>query len=91
MSEEWDPDDLTAVRLLLNIHYAIAHDSWEDVARKTGIELDRLEQIIGFVVRPDGYEIALIQHAYGLDIWPTEAPDTGNTTETGDLRGDGGP
>lgn len=73
MGEEWDPDDLVAVRLLINIYYVIAHDSREEVARKTGIDRERLDQIIRFAAYPDGYEIARFQHAYGRDIWPGAA------------------
>lgn len=75
MSQWNDDDDLVAVRLLMNIHILLAHERPEDIARRTGIDLTRVREILAFTAYPDGYEIAVIQHAYRHDIWPGH--DTG--------------
>lgn len=70
MGEEWDADDLVAARLIINIHLLIAHENREEITRKTGIDADRLQNILALREYPDGYEIALFQNAYGRNIWP---------------------
>lgn|GEM_PF-5408951 len=77
--ENWGDDDLIAARLIVNIHVLVAHDNFDGISRKTGIEHERLREILTLAAYPDGYEIALFQHAYGRDIWPgTDTDPTGS-------------
>jgi len=66
----WGDDDLIAARLIINIHLLVAHEDREEISRKTGIEPERLQEILTLREYPDGYEIALFQNAYGRNIWP---------------------
>lgn len=72
--EQPTEDDYVAGRLILNMLIASAHDGRAEIALKTGIDLERLKEILSGSDYPDWYEIAAFERAYRRRLWPKQSP-----------------
>lgn len=68
--EQPTEDDYVAARLVVNMLGASAHDSRAEIALKTGIDRERLKEILSLRSYPDWYEIAAFERAYKRRLWP---------------------
>jgi hypothetical protein len=59
-----------AARLLANMRATAAHDTTAAISMKTGIDADRLDEILSGRSYPDWYEIASFERAYNRRVWP---------------------
>lgn len=72
-AEQPTEDDYTAAWVIINMLAASAHDSRPRIAIKTGISLDRVQEILLGRDYPDLYEIAAFERAYNRRLWPRAA------------------
>lgn len=72
-NEQPTEDDYVAARLIVHMLVASAHDTRVEIALKTGIDLERLNEILSGSSYPDWYEIAAFERAYQRRLWPDQS------------------